>query len=68
MSHHRNIGDLAPEFNTMNRCDFQDMEARNLANEAESMNRAYANFTTEQADDLARALYAIQSMLGRVMQ
>ena len=67
MSHHRNIGDLTPETSPMAKSDFQDWEARQIANEAEAMNRAYACFTTEQADNLARALSAIQSMLGRIL-
>lgn len=50
----------------MTRSDWQDKEAKNIADDAEAFNRSYSTITTEQADDLARALSAIQAALGRM--
>ena len=48
--------------------DRADREAKSIADDAEAFNRNYSTITTEQANDLARALSAISAALGRVMQ
>ncbi len=48
--------------------DWPDKEAKNLAEDAEAFNRSYRTITTEQANDLTRALSAINAVLGRIEQ
>lgn len=50
------------------RHDYADREAKCIADDAEELNRSYRTITTEQANDLARALTAINALLGRVEQ
>lgn len=50
----------------MDRHDYADREAKCIADDAEAMNREYRTITTEQANDLARALTAINALLWRV--
>ena len=48
--------------------DWPDKEAKNLADDAEAFNRSYRTITTEQANDLTRALSAINAALARIEQ
>lgn len=48
--------------------DWPDFDARNLAEDAESFNRSYRTITTEQANDIARAISALNAVIGRVEQ
>ena len=48
--------------------DVADEEAKRLADRAEDFNRSYRTITTEQANDIARAIAALNSVIGRVEQ
>ena len=48
--------------------DMADEDARRLADRAEEFNRSNRTVTTEQANDLTRALSAISAALGRIEQ
>ena len=48
--------------------DLADEEAKRLADRAEDFNRSYRTITTEQANDIARAIAALNSVIGRVEQ
>lgn len=54
---------LEPE---LTRKDWADRDAQYLADDAEAFNRSYSTITTEQADDISRAINALKEALGRI--
>lgn len=52
----------------LTRRDWADREAKCIADDAEELNRQYRTITTEQANDLTRAMSAISALLGRIEQ
>jgi hypothetical protein len=53
---------------SLTRRDWADREAKGIADDADAMNREYRTITTEQANDLTRAMSAISALLGRIEQ